>query len=32
MIQLGIEEGSAALAPDASPKQRLDFLRCLYDL
>jgi hypothetical protein len=32
MIQLGIEESTAALAPDASPKQRLDFLRCLYDL
>ena len=32
MIQLRIEEDSVVLSPRASQKQRLDFLRCLYDL
>jgi hypothetical protein len=32
MIELRIEESSPARSPDASQKQRLDFLRCLYDL
>jgi hypothetical protein len=32
MIELRIEESSPALSPDASQKQRLDFLHCLYDL
>jgi hypothetical protein len=32
MIKLRIEEDRAASSPDVSPKQRLDFLRCLYDL
>jgi hypothetical protein len=31
MVHLGIEENDAARAPDAAPKQRFDFLRCLYD-
>jgi hypothetical protein len=31
MVHLGIEESEAARAPDAAPKQRFDFLRCLYD-
>ena len=32
MIKLRIEEDIVAAPPDASPKQRLDFLRCLYNL
>ena len=32
MIQLRIEENSAALSLDTNQKQRSDFLRCLYDL
>ena len=32
MIKLRIEEDIVAAPPDASPKQRLDFLRCLYGL
>ena len=32
MIKLRIEEDSAAPSPDATQKQRLKFLRCLYDL
>ncbi len=32
MIKLRIEEDSAAPSPDATQKQRLYFLRCLYDL
>jgi hypothetical protein len=32
MIQLSIEESSAARSPNVSQKQRIDFLRCLYDL
>jgi hypothetical protein len=31
MVHLGIEESDAARAPDAGPKRRFDFLRCLYD-
>jgi hypothetical protein len=32
MIELRIEESSPARSPDVSQKQRLGFLRCLYDL
>ena len=32
MIKLRIEEVSAAPSPDATQKQRLYFLRCLYEL
>jgi hypothetical protein len=31
MVHLGIEEATPAPSHDAGPKQRFDFLRCLYD-